>query len=398
MGPATLPALPAVDVADRGRRSVLLEPGHAVPGGREHPAPRPQAARVPALIPRRDHPGRHDLRPARARARPGRVRRPRIAPAARRPAGGAGARVRRPVPGHRARVAQLPAQAHRAPPGPPGRGRGARPRRRAVEPDSFPSRAHTDPGRSHRARRQHAPDAPPRHVPERGDPGALPVREEVLRLPVALVAPARATRQERVVDLHRPDLADLRVDEVADGAATVVLGPPPRPGRPDLEADVRGRLERVLPARDRAGARRARRPRGGRPLLRRKAPGHAADRSRRAPSRPAGARPRPRPPGHVRLVPRLRRQAPERGPGGVRGRAAGAGGVGGRAPRPLHRPGAHPHALDRRGRERRDLPGRSATRISSRTSAGRRAGSRTGSPSGSIPTRPRATRSCASCT
>ena len=80
------------------------------------------------------------------------------------------------------------------------------------------------------------------------------------------------------------------------------------------------------------------------------------------------------------------------------GARTGAGGVGGGAPRPLHRPGAHPDALDRRGRELRGTSRSSATRTWSRTFRGRRGGSRSGCRSASILTRRRATPSSESCT
>ena len=66
LGAAALRALPALGVADRGRRPVLLGPGAALPRRRDPPHARGRAAGVPALGSRRDHPRGHRLRPARA--------------------------------------------------------------------------------------------------------------------------------------------------------------------------------------------------------------------------------------------------------------------------------------------------------------------------------------------
>ena len=193
-------------------------------------------------------------------------------------------------------------------------------------------------------------------------------------------------------------LADVRVDEVAHGAATLVLGPHARPGRPDVQADVRRRLGRVLAACHRPGACRSRRSRGGRPVLRREAPGHAADRSRTSSHPTCGCWSSSAIPGTCtsRFWPstpsaraRAGRSSRRRGrPRGNRRRSASIASSTGSAPACAGSP-----------RSRAPGPSRSSvTRTSSPTSRGRRGGSRTGSRSGSIPTRPRATRSCASCT
>ena len=60
----------ALGLAGRGRRPVLLAPGRPLPGRGDPPPARELPALLPALAPRRGDPRRHDLRPARDRARP----------------------------------------------------------------------------------------------------------------------------------------------------------------------------------------------------------------------------------------------------------------------------------------------------------------------------------------
>ena len=96
LGPAPLRPLPALGLADRGRRPVLRRPGPALPPRGDAADARGQAALVPAFGPRRDDPRRHDLRPARPRGRPLGDRRPRRPPGPRRPRGIDRDRLRRP--------------------------------------------------------------------------------------------------------------------------------------------------------------------------------------------------------------------------------------------------------------------------------------------------------------
>ena len=110
LGPAPLRALRALGLADRGRRPVLRRPDVAVPRRRQHPHAPGAPARLPALGPRRDHPRRHGLRPARARARPRRLRDAGLAAAPRGRHARDRARLRRPLSRGRARVAALPAR------------------------------------------------------------------------------------------------------------------------------------------------------------------------------------------------------------------------------------------------------------------------------------------------
>ena len=82
-GPRRFCALHPLGLADRGRRPVLRRPDLALSRRGQHPhAPGPRAV-VPALGPRRDHPRRDRLRPARERARPRRLPDPGLAAAAR---------------------------------------------------------------------------------------------------------------------------------------------------------------------------------------------------------------------------------------------------------------------------------------------------------------------------
>ena len=88
LDPAPLRPLPALGLAGRRRRPVLLPPGRPLPRRGDPPPARELAALLPALAPRRGDPRRHDLRPARERARPRGLRAPRRrtpAPAAPRP-------------------------------------------------------------------------------------------------------------------------------------------------------------------------------------------------------------------------------------------------------------------------------------------------------------------------
>ncbi len=61
VGPAQVRPLRALGVADRGRRPVLRRPDCALPRRGQHPDAPGQAAVVPALGARRDHPRRHRL-------------------------------------------------------------------------------------------------------------------------------------------------------------------------------------------------------------------------------------------------------------------------------------------------------------------------------------------------
>ena len=74
--PRRFAPLPGLGLAGRGRRPVLRPPGRPLPGGGDPPPARERPALVPALAARRGDPRRHDLRPARDRARPRRLRAP----------------------------------------------------------------------------------------------------------------------------------------------------------------------------------------------------------------------------------------------------------------------------------------------------------------------------------
>ena len=82
LGAAALRALPALGVADRGRRRSTSRPGAALPRRRDPPHARGRAAGVPALGPRRDHPRRAPSSTcSSARSGPDAVRHARLAPA-----------------------------------------------------------------------------------------------------------------------------------------------------------------------------------------------------------------------------------------------------------------------------------------------------------------------------
>ena len=188
------------------------------------------------------------------------------------------------------------------------RGRGRVPERQRRRPGL----AHPDPGRLLHSRRKHADDAAPRVVATDRRGGRIPVRTEVLLVPLALVAGDRARRVARgSLGPTRFRIGLAGAADATRGAASLAAARPDRVRSAravDVRALLRARLVRVLaPSRTLDGCGGPRRPRR-RPLLRREAPQYLDDRYGRATAHQGVDAP-PRPARYVRLDRRVRPNA-----------------------------------------------------------------------------------------